>query len=125
MARILVEDHAELVELLQAVLEGEGHTVDAVLGGQAALERLEQTVYDRVLCDLAMLEVDGVAVCRDRGAPDGVGRSPHARRRPANARGGVDQAREPRQAPRPTCRRRTAARSTGRSVSSATTRRRK
>ena len=37
MARILVEDHAELVELLQAVLEGEGHTVDDVLGGQAAL----------------------------------------------------------------------------------------
>jgi len=65
MARILVaDDHPELVELLQAVLAGEGHTVDAVLGGQAALERLEQTVYDLVLCDLAMPEVDGVAVCR-------------------------------------------------------------
>jgi len=63
MGRILVaDDHADLVELLQTVLEGEGYPVDAVLGGQGALERLEQTVYDLVLCDLAMPEVDGVAV---------------------------------------------------------------
>jgi CheY-like chemotaxis protein len=36
-------------------------------GGQAALERLEQTVYDPALCDLEMPEVDGVAICRAGG----------------------------------------------------------
>jgi CheY-like chemotaxis protein len=41
MGRILVaDDHADLVELLQTMLEGEGYTVDAVLGGQGALELL-------------------------------------------------------------------------------------
>jgi len=41
MARILVVDDApELAELIQTILEDEGHAVEAVHGGQAALERL-------------------------------------------------------------------------------------
>jgi CheY-like chemotaxis protein len=47
-------------------------------GGQAALERLEQTVYDPALCDLEMPEVDGVAICRA-----GVGH-PHRREKPVD-----------------------------------------
>jgi len=35
-----------------------------LLGGQAALERLGQAVYDLVVCDLAMPDVDGAAVTR-------------------------------------------------------------
>lgn len=65
MARILVVDDApELAEVIQAVLEDEGYAVEVVHGGQAALERLEQTVYDLVVCDLAMPDVDGAAVAR-------------------------------------------------------------
>jgi two-component system NtrC family sensor kinase len=65
MARILVVDDApELAELIKAVLEDEGYAVEAVHGGQAALERLGQAVYDLVVCDLAMPDVDGAAVAR-------------------------------------------------------------
>ena len=40
-ARILVvDDQPELAELLQVVLEGEGHVVTAVHSGEAALARL-------------------------------------------------------------------------------------
>ena len=65
MARILVVDDApELGELIQTVLKDEGHAVEAVLGGQAALERLGQAVYDLVVCDLAMPDIDGATVAR-------------------------------------------------------------
>jgi two-component system response regulator HydG len=65
MARILVvDDQPELAELIQAVLEGDGHAVEAVLGGQAALERLSEHAYDLVVCDLQMPDIDGAAVYR-------------------------------------------------------------
>lgn len=65
MARILVvDDQPELAELIQTVLEEIGHAVEAVHGGQAALERLTQRAYDLVICDLQMPDVDGVAVYR-------------------------------------------------------------
>ena len=65
MARILVvDDQVELAELIQAVLEGDGHAVEVVHGGQPALERLGQAVYDLVVCDLQMPDVDGAAVAR-------------------------------------------------------------
>jgi len=65
IARILVvDDQPELAELLQVVLEGEGHVVTAVHSGEAALERLARQPYDLVICDLQMPDVDGVAVYR-------------------------------------------------------------
>ena len=54
-----MDDQVELAELIQAVLEGDGHAVEVVHGGQAALERLGQAVYDLVVCDLQMPDVDG------------------------------------------------------------------
>lgn len=63
MARILVvDDQPELAELIQAVLELDGHAVDAVHGGQAALEHLSHQAYDLVVCDLQMPDIDGAAV---------------------------------------------------------------
>jgi CheY-like chemotaxis protein len=65
MARILVvDDQPGLAELIQAVLERDGHVVDSVLGGQAALEHLGHQAYDLVVCDLQMPDVDGTAVGR-------------------------------------------------------------
>src|SRR5216683_736470 len=65
MARILVvDDQVELAELIQAVLEGDGHAVEAVHGGQAALEHLGHQAYDLVVCDLQMPDIDGAAVGR-------------------------------------------------------------
>src|SRR5260370_36622867 len=65
MARILVvDDQPEVAELVQAVLKDEGHAADAVYSGQAALDRLTQTVYDLVVCDLRIPGVDGKSVFR-------------------------------------------------------------
>jgi two-component system NtrC family sensor kinase len=67
----VVDDQPELAELIQAVLEGDGHAVEAVHGGQAALERFAQHTYDLLICDLQMPDVDGAAVYRaaKQGAP--------------------------------------------------------
>jgi DNA-binding response OmpR family regulator len=65
MARILVVDDQPVVaELVQAVLKDEGHAADAVYSGRAALDRLAQTVYDLVVCDVRMPDVDGKEVFR-------------------------------------------------------------
>ena len=65
MARILVVgDQEEVADLVQAVLMDAGHAAEAVYSGQAALDRLQRTVYDLVVCDVRMPEVDGRAVSR-------------------------------------------------------------
>ena len=65
MARILVvDDQEEVAELVRAVLRDAGHAAEAVYSGQAALDRLKQTVYDLVVCDVRMPEVDGKAISR-------------------------------------------------------------
>ena len=65
MTRILVvDDQRDVAELVQAVLQDAGYAVEAVYGGQAALDRLRQMVYDLVVCDVRMPEVDGRAVSR-------------------------------------------------------------
>lgn len=63
MARILVvDDQEEIAELVRTVLTDAGHAAEAVYSGQAALDRLGRTVYDLVVCDVRMPEVDGRAV---------------------------------------------------------------
>ena len=65
MARILVvDDQEEVADLVRAVLMDAGHAAEAVYSGQAALDRLKRTVYDLVVCDVRMPEVDGRAVSR-------------------------------------------------------------
>jgi DNA-binding response OmpR family regulator len=65
MTRILVvDDQPEVAELVQAVLKDEGYVADAVYSGQAALDQLQQTVYDLVVCDVRMPDIDGKAVFR-------------------------------------------------------------
>jgi DNA-binding response OmpR family regulator len=65
MTRILVvDDQRDVAELVQAVLQDAGYAVEAVYGGQAALDRLRQMAYDLVVCDVRMPDVDGMAVYR-------------------------------------------------------------
>ncbi len=63
MPRILVVDNdVDMRELIELALDGEGHDIDSVDSGQAALERLAQHAYDLVVCDLHMPDVDGRAI---------------------------------------------------------------
>jgi CheY-like chemotaxis protein len=65
MARILVvDDDADVRELIELALAGEGHEVDSVDNGAAALKQLAQQAYDLIVCDLQMPDVDGRAIYR-------------------------------------------------------------
>jgi CheY-like chemotaxis protein len=56
---LVVDDDAEIRELLTTALVGEGYTVDEACDGGEALTLLEQRPYDLVLSDLHMPRVDG------------------------------------------------------------------
>jgi CheY-like chemotaxis protein len=65
MPRILVvDDDADVRELIGLALDGQGYDVDSVDSGRAALEQLAQHAYDLVVCDLHMPDRDGPAVYR-------------------------------------------------------------
>ena len=63
MARLLVvEDHADIAEGLQAAFELEGHTVDVARDGRLALVAARAAPPDLVLLDLGLPHVDGFGV---------------------------------------------------------------
>jgi two-component system response regulator HydG len=62
-ARILVvDDHVEMGEMLKEPLTDAGYSVDVADSGEEAIAWLRTRLYDVVLCDLRMKEVDGLDV---------------------------------------------------------------
>jgi two-component system KDP operon response regulator KdpE len=61
---LVVDDEAQMRRLLTVSLSRRGYRVDAVVGGEAALDRLTTDQFDIVLLDLGLLDVDGVDLCR-------------------------------------------------------------
>ncbi|QSQ24648.1 sigma-54-dependent Fis family transcriptional regulator [Pyxidicoccus parkwayensis] len=62
-ARILVvDDHEEMGQMLRQPLEDAGYQVDLSTGGADAIAQLRARLYDVVLCDLRMEDVDGLDV---------------------------------------------------------------
>ena len=65
VARLLVvEDDAAISEPLVRALAREGHEVEHVDQGEAALDRLDARPVDLVVLDVGLPDVDGVEVCR-------------------------------------------------------------
>src|SRR4051794_8035925 len=65
VARLLVvEDDAAISEPLVRALAREGHDVEHVADGEAALDRLDAASIDLVVLDVGLPGVDGVEVCR-------------------------------------------------------------
>jgi CheY-like chemotaxis protein len=63
--RILVAEDVEInQEIIRAVLEAAGHSVDVVSDGAQAIKAVQETVYDLVLMDVQMPGVDGVEATR-------------------------------------------------------------
>ncbi|MEX2333806.1 MAG: EAL domain-containing protein [Pseudohongiella sp.] len=56
---LVVDDDQRLAESLHSLLSMRGYVVEMVFGGQAAIRKLGATVYDVVLLDLVMPDVDG------------------------------------------------------------------
>jgi class 3 adenylate cyclase len=69
---LLVDDLAQNLRLLEAVLAPRGHEIVGVTSGRAALERLAEEPFDLVLLDVKMPEMDGHAVCRAIRAQPGL-----------------------------------------------------
>jgi two-component system, OmpR family, alkaline phosphatase synthesis response regulator PhoP len=61
---LLVEDNADLAYGLRNNLEIDGHAVDTVETGEAALERVRQRVPDLIVLDLMLPNLDGYQVLR-------------------------------------------------------------
>ena len=72
-ARILVvDDEPGIAEVLAEVFQLDGHTVEMVGDGEAALEKLGAERYDLILSDVRMPDLDGPALYREveRRHPD-------------------------------------------------------
>jgi DNA-binding response OmpR family regulator len=65
MARILVvEDHADIAELITHYLQKAGHAPEVITSGTAVVPRLIDAPADLVLLDLMLPGMDGLLVCQ-------------------------------------------------------------
>jgi two-component system, OmpR family, response regulator MprA len=61
---LLVDDDARILRMLERTLAAEGYDVTAVADGGTALARIERSLPDLVVLDVAMPGLDGLAVTR-------------------------------------------------------------
>src|SRR3954464_6550105 len=61
---LVVEDDAEIADVLRRTLRQEGHEVRSAGDGVEALQMAEDFVPDLVILDLGLPKRDGVEVCR-------------------------------------------------------------
>jgi len=61
----VVEDDADIVELVTHYLEREGFSVESVGDGRAALERLRSNAQDLLILDVQLPGMDGLALCAE------------------------------------------------------------
>ena len=64
MQVLLVEDHDEMRDMLQAHLRQAGFAADSVGCGRDALAAVDATSYDAVILDLGLPDLDGIEVLR-------------------------------------------------------------
>lgn len=67
---LLVEDNVVNTMVIEGFLESDGHRVDCVASGEAALERLDERLYDLVLMDIRLQGADGFAIIKQIRASD-------------------------------------------------------
>jgi DNA-binding response OmpR family regulator len=60
---LIVEDEADIVELLTHYLKTDGWSVAAAGDGKTALDRLRRESFELLILDIQMPGVDGLAVC--------------------------------------------------------------
>jgi DNA-binding response OmpR family regulator len=61
---LLVEDDADIAEIVALHLRGEGYAVVHATDGQAGLKLLEQDAWDALVLDLMLPGMDGLEICR-------------------------------------------------------------
>ena len=61
---LIVDDEADIVELVSYNLKKEGFTVDAASDGEAALTKMRKGKYTLVILDLMLPGIQGMELCR-------------------------------------------------------------
>lgn len=61
---LIIEDNAELAEVMKDFLQAEGYSVFSVGSGEDGLAYLEANVVKLLLLDIMLPELDGFAICR-------------------------------------------------------------
>lgn len=61
---IVVDDEADLIELLSYNLNKEGFSVDSALDGEIALKKIRKGQYDLLILDLMLPGIQGIELCR-------------------------------------------------------------
>jgi signal transduction histidine kinase/sensor domain CHASE-containing protein/ActR/RegA family two-component response regulator len=64
-AILIVDDEPGITSALAYLLSRDGYVVDTASNGRVALEKLDERVYDLILCDLRMPELDGPGLYRE------------------------------------------------------------
>ncbi|MFB3777122.1 MAG: response regulator [Bryobacteraceae bacterium] len=62
MRILLIEDEKRIADFIARGLEGSGYSVDLAENGQQALDRIADAVYDLVILDLMLPDMDGLVV---------------------------------------------------------------
>ena len=61
---LVVEDEADLVELISYNLKKEGFSVDSAMDGETALSKIKKGRYNLVVLDLMLPGIQGMELCR-------------------------------------------------------------
>ena len=61
---LVVEDEADVMELVRYNLEKNGYQTETAIDGREALEKVRSKSPDLILLDLMLPEIDGLEVCR-------------------------------------------------------------
>ncbi|HKK11057.1 MAG TPA: response regulator, partial [Bacteroidales bacterium] len=62
MKILIVDDERSIRNSLREILEFEKYKVEEAVDGEEALEKIKDTLYDLILCDIKMPKKDGVEV---------------------------------------------------------------
>lgn len=66
MAKILiVDDELSIVEVLKTLLAREGHLISTASNGKDALRSLRENVFDLLITDIRLPEIDGITLLRE------------------------------------------------------------
>lgn len=61
---LVIDDEADIVELVSYNLKKEGYVVDSAYDGETALKKIRATPYDLIVLDLMLPGVQGLELCR-------------------------------------------------------------
>jgi DNA-binding response OmpR family regulator len=61
---LVVDDEADLIELVSYNLRKEGFTVDSASDGEKALKKIRKGTYSLVILDLMLPGIQGIELCR-------------------------------------------------------------